>query len=473
MSELTPAQQAHYDRIVADEKWKADERRNDHRLKKKGGIGNVDTERSLLLIACNESENALAIGKWLSGDDFVVPDHGRMWNAILARHAAGKPATSILDAAVDANLIPDLAIKVLRLGHARSPSVFQELAEQVSAWSKLRKAAQANQSAWQIACKAENPRDALRDVQAALPGREALEIIGSSKRTLSARETAQAALARYSGESVASARVHTTGLPVLDEMLGGGTRDGHMVVVAARPGVGKTALALQMAVTAAQTGRVYYALRESTVADLTDRGIALVGRMSLGQLMARTADSFDVAQAVEAWAKLDLHIDDRSETLPEIMEQAMSHHRERPLSMVVVDYIQRVKVTGKFDSREQAVSAISRELADVAKVLGCPVIALSQFNNRTEETLAPRTSDLRESGAIEQDASVILMLWHPEGKLAAGKVDLIIGKNRTGRMGKIALAFNGDQQRFDPRTEFVVQHVRASKTRNSFSKSDD
>ena len=470
--ELNESQQAHYDRLVAEQKWKDDERKSDHRLKRKGGLGSVDVERSLLMLACTESEQALSMGKWIQADDFVVPHHGQMWTAILGRHADGKRST-LLDAAIAANISADSALKVMRLGHDRSPHMMQELGEQVIAWSKLRRAAQSNNAAWQIASKSENPHDALREVQAALPNREALELTTRTKRTHSAQELAANAIARYTGTSTDTARVHATGLPVLDEMLGGGVRDGHMVVVAARPGVGKTALALQTACNVARTGRVYYALRESTVADLTDRGIAHVGRVSLGQLMARTANMYDVEVAAEAWAKLDLHIDDRSETLSEIMEQAMAHHREKPLSLMVVDYIQRVKVQGKFDNREQAVSHISRELADVAKVLGCPVLALSQFNNRTEETLAPRTSDLRESGAIEQDASVILMLWHPEGKLASNKVDCIIGKNRTGRMGKVALTFAGDQQRFEPRTEFVVQPVRTPKVRSTFNKSGD
>ena len=248
----------------------------------------------------------------------------------------------------------------------------------------------------------------------------------------------------------------TTGFVDLDRKLSGWD-PGDLVILAARPAMGKTALALNFATAAARAGKVvgFFSL-EMTTEQLTDRALASDGRVDAHHLRTGhlTADDWrGLDAAVERAQGLGVYIDDiPGATVSLIRAKARrlrAQHGDN-LGLIVVDYIQIIQGEGgPRETRENAVSAASRGLKLLAKELEIPVIALSQLNRnlegRTEKR--PQVSDLRESGAIEQDADVILLIYRDEyynpETADKGLAEVIVGKQRRGETGTVKLAFLG------------------------------
>ena len=246
----------------------------------------------------------------------------------------------------------------------------------------------------------------------------------------------------------------STGLDVLDKALGGGVRPGMLVNIGARPSVGKTALMLQIAQNVASQGQpVLLFSMEMRGEDLADRAVASLGRVSMGRLATGRFDDGDwarVVDAMESAKRMPLHIDDRPAlSLPAIRSAAMRLRQQAGgLALVAVDYLQLAASTGTFNTRHHAVEQISRGMKALAKELGCAVLLLSQLT-RDSEKGEPELSHLKESGAIEEDADVVLLL-HATGRPAPEGGDLLlvkVAKNRQGRRGRFGLAFDGQTQR--------------------------
>lgn len=236
-----------------------------------------------------------------------------------------------------------------------------------------------------------------------------------------------------------------------------GWRPGALYVVAARPGVGKSIIGLQAAVDLAKRGPVAFFSLEMPEREVHIRLIAQVAEVHMSRLNG-TSDSDsslspqDWSRIVEARATIadvDLAISDRfSITVGEIRSYARTLARKGPLSGIVVDYLQLVTAPrGDKRPRHELVAEISRSLKSLAKELGCPVIALSQLN-RQSETRAdkkPSMADIRESGAVEQDADVILLLHVDENDPSL--MDVIVEKNRHGQQGLVKLTREGSYAR--------------------------
>jgi replicative DNA helicase len=243
-----------------------------------------------------------------------------------------------------------------------------------------------------------------------------------------------------------------TGLPNLNHLTGG-IRPGNLFLIAARPSVGKTALALQMAVRAAEAG--VSVLVFSLEMSRDELGYRLISqqtsidsrRLRLGRLRAEEWMPFSATLA--RLADLPLAIDDTGALgLVEARARARQLHHTQPLGLIVVDYLQLMTVTG-YHSREQEVSAVSRGLKALAKELQVPVLALSQLSRAVEirADRRPQLSDLRESGGLEQDADQVLFIWRPEppkpgnagdpGAAATTPVELILAKERNGPTGSV------------------------------------
>jgi replicative DNA helicase len=248
-----------------------------------------------------------------------------------------------------------------------------------------------------------------------------------------------------------------TGLADLDKELGGGMEPGSLVIVAARPSMGKTALAVQIAEAIGNDKGVALVFSmEMTKGQLTDRMICGNARVSMDQLRSGelTDDEWQqVSFAVGKLKKSYVQIDDMALTLAAVRAKARTTKRKHGLSVIVVDYLQLME--HQADSREQQISAISRGLKALAKEMGVPVIALSQLSRKVEERTnkRPVMSDLRESGAIEQDADVIMFIYRDEyynpDSEWKGIAEVIIAKNRNGRAGVSApLHFEGAYTRF-------------------------
>jgi replicative DNA helicase len=242
-----------------------------------------------------------------------------------------------------------------------------------------------------------------------------------------------------------------TGLSSLDEALGGGFKPGTLVVLGARPSIGKTSLAGQLSVTVAEQGHAVLMLsQEMRAGELTDRFFANLGGVPLDRLTAGALTAEDwsrVPDAVDRVSKLPLFIDDQPAlTLSDIRAKARQVQQRHGLALVVVDYLQLCASIGGFDRRHHQIEQISRGMKTLAKELGATVLLLSQLNRGREE---PELDNLKESGAIEEDADTVLLL-HPMGRETDGSMLLLvkIPKNRQGRRGRLGMSFDGKTQRW-------------------------
>lgn len=250
-----------------------------------------------------------------------------------------------------------------------------------------------------------------------------------------------------------------TGFDDLDAKLSGGMRAGNLIIVAGRPGMGKTSIAVDVALNVAKAGTpALVCSMEMADTELADRLIANVGRVPLdavlrGDMAGENGDR--IMSAVHQLHDLPMIIDEQGGlTLFDVASKARSTKRKHGLGLLVVDYLQLMDGDG--DSRNQQIEQITRGLKALGKELGIPIIALSQLSRKCDERTnrRPIPSDLRESGAIEQDADVILFVYRDEiynpDSPDKGTAELIVGKNRQGSTGTLRLGYIGEQTRFVP-----------------------
>ena len=252
-----------------------------------------------------------------------------------------------------------------------------------------------------------------------------------------------------------------TGFVDLDKMTAG-LLPGQMIVIAGRPAMGKTALAMNIAEHVALTddGRALVFSMEMTKAELAKRSLAAIGRIDMNHLRtgALADDEYDrLGIALGKLHESGLIIDETGGlTVAQMRARARRVKRkEGRLDLIVIDYLQLCEANRDGENRNAEMTAISRGIKAMAKELRCPVIALSQLSRKVEERTSkrPLMSDLRESGAIEQDADLILMLYRDEyykpDSQDRGIAEIIIGKQRNGPTGDVRLSFRGEFCRFD------------------------
>jgi len=253
----------------------------------------------------------------------------------------------------------------------------------------------------------------------------------------------------------------STGFPRLDEMLSGLQRS-DLIIVAGRPGTGKTSFALAVArhVAIREKASVGVFSLEMAKEQLLERLLCGEGRVSLHQLRGgyiSTAKWGDIATAAGKLQKATIIIDDTpGSSILEIRAKARRMASQHHLDLVIVDYMQLVEGSVRTDVREQEIAHISRSLKRLARELNVPVIAVSQLNRAVEqrESKYPRLADLRESGSIEQDADVVMFIYRADyykqpdqdsassGQGAASDAEIIIAKQRNGPLGKVTVSFH-------------------------------
>lgn len=251
-----------------------------------------------------------------------------------------------------------------------------------------------------------------------------------------------------------------TGVPSgfrdLDAMTSG-MQKSDLVIIAGRPSMGKTALALSMVRTMAvdHNRRVAFFSLEMSKQQIVIRLLCSEARVSNSKVRSGHLGESDFPKLVDAASKLsqaDIYIDDTPAiSVMEMRAKARRLHREKPLSAIVVDYLQLMRGSQRaMDRRDQEISEISASLKALAKELDVPVLALSQLNRAVESRhdKRPIMSDLRESGAIEQDADIIGFVYrdefyNPESQ-DKGVAELIIAKHRNGAVGTVRLGFQGE-----------------------------
>jgi replicative DNA helicase len=250
-----------------------------------------------------------------------------------------------------------------------------------------------------------------------------------------------------------------TGFMELDDMTHG-LHPGQLIILAARPAVGKSTLALDIARHAAirsDKATIFFSL-EMGRTEIAMRMLSAETSIPLQNLRKGTVENQDWTRIVSVRTSLNsapLYIDDSPNlTLVEIRAKCRRLAKQMNLKMIVIDYLQLLTSGKKVESRQQEVSEFSRALKLLAKELNVPVIAISQLNRQAEQTKdkKPEISHLRESGSLEQDADVVILL-HREGigekdHPRAGEADLILAKQRNGPTGTIIVSFQGRYSRF-------------------------
>lgn len=412
------------------------------------------------------SKDAIAdVVESLRASDFYKPAHETIYEAILSLYGHGSPADAItvadelkkrgeLTRVGGASYLHTLIASVPTAANA------QYYAEIVKEHAIMRRLIEAGTKIAQLGYANETEVDTLVDQAQA----EIYAVTdGNAKEDyVSFSEALEATMREIDANSNRPDGVY--GVPTdfieLDELTGG-LHGGQMIVIAARPGVGKSTLALDIARSAAihhHMATVFFSLEMSRT-ELAMRILSAEGKISMGRLKKGDLDTEGWTNLATLQGRIDsapLFIDDSPNmTLMEIRAKCRRLKQRNDLKLVVLDYLQLMSSGKKVESRQQEVSEFSRSLKLLAKELDVPVIALSQLNRGSEQRTdkRPMVSDLRESGSIEQDADMVILLhredmYNPESE-RVGEADMIIAKHRGGPTRTIPLAFSGKYSRFN------------------------
>lgn len=261
-----------------------------------------------------------------------------------------------------------------------------------------------------------------------------------------------------------------TGFPSLDHLTGGLQR-ADLIILAARPSVGKTAFSLNIAMNIVSNARhaLMFSLEMNKMA-LAQRLVAMETPMDQSMLRDGDLDDDDTEKVMSTIGRLSqvqFDIDDQTRKIGDIKSKARIVHSRNRLDLIVVDYLQLTHPDiekGKYGNRVEEVAEISRGLKELASELNVPVLALAQLNRAIEsrQNKIPQMSDLKESGSIEQDADVIMFLGVRDEELVKRmngenfQIDVVVGKHRNGPVGQVALEFRPRSTRF---SELAVDSV--------------
>jgi len=256
-----------------------------------------------------------------------------------------------------------------------------------------------------------------------------------------------------------------TGFHGLDDVTSG-FQPSELVILAARPAMGKTALVCNFALAVAEAGRgvLLFSLEQSRL-ELAERLLCIHAKLDGHKLRQGELDEIEqhaLMEGANALRELKLFVDDQAgRTMSQVAAIARRLKRRHGLGIIIIDYLQLIEPEDKNVGREQQISSITRRLKFLAKDLDVPVVALAQLNRGVEqrEDKRPRLADLRESGAIEQDADIVMFLHRPEAydpEDRPGEADLIVAKNRHGPIGTVQLVWLKQMLRFGDRAPVNV-----------------
>ncbi|MEM7541457.1 MAG: replicative DNA helicase [Pseudomonadota bacterium] len=428
----------------------------------------IEAEQSVLGGLMLENDSLLSVTERISADDFYRRDHGHIFSAIEALAGDSKPYDVItLAETLESKGELDNVGGVAYLGElvegtpsaanigayadiVRDRSVLRKL---ISAGSKITESGfqtggrtpselldEAESLVFEIAEREDRDRSGFKPIKELLV--DALDRID----LLFQRDNPITGVA--------------TGYYEIDDMTSGLQRS-DLVIVAGRPSMGKTAFAMNIAQHAAIKEQLSVAIfsMEMPSEQLAMRMMSSLGRID--QHKIRTGKLADddwprLTHSVGILSEVKLFIDDTPALTPgDLRGRCRRLHREHGLDLIVIDYLQLMQVSGTTENRATEISEISRGLKALAKELNCPVLALSQLNRSLESRTdkRPVMSDLRESGAIEQDADVIMFIYrdevYDEDSVDQGIAEIIIGKQRNGPIGTRRLRFFGEYTSFE------------------------
>ena len=431
----------------------------------------IEAEQSVLGGLLLDNTAFDRIGDAFSESDFYRDDHRRIFRHIVRLLQAGKPADVItVDEAIKSSEDRDMTGGLAYLGALAqaTPSAhnIRRYAEIVRERAVMRRLVEVGT---EIADSALNPLG--KDVGQMLDEAESkvLQIAEAGSRGRQGFLDIQPLLTQvmeridmlYHRENPSNVTGVPTGYHDLDDRTSG-FQEGDLIIVAGRPSMGKTAFALNIAEHVAVENRLPVAVfsMEMSGTQLAMRLLGSVGRLDQHKLRTGRLSDEDWNRLANAVGKLNdtpIHIDE-TPALNSLELRARSrrlHRQYGKLGLIVVDYLQLMQSSSQGENRATEISEISRSLKALAKELKVPVMALSQLNRGLEQrpNKRPIMSDLRESGAIEQDADVILFIYrdevYNEGTADKGVAEIIIGKQRNGPIGTIRLTFLGEYTRFE------------------------
>ena len=427
----------------------------------------LDAEKAVLGSVLLNREAIIPLAPWLRPEYFYLETHDYIFAAMLTCYQSGTPPDTRLVAAElkKRGLLESLGGVSYLSGLVDSvPTSYhaEYYARIVEEAALLRNLIDAGHKISLLGYDRERGADlALGDAQALLnaAGR------GSSKRALrpigELVDSYYERLRRYQSGEVAALGI-PTGFRDLDEILGGGLQDDDLVIIAARPAVGKTSFALSVAYNIAMQTDADVPIFSLEMSDdsLFVRLLAMDTRIDTHRLKTFHLSEQETALVIQAMDRLNdkrVFIADISAmTCADIRNALLRHLAEsnRPI-VPMIDYLQLMGSTRQRENRVQDVSEISRSLKNLARELHCPVVALSQLSRAVESRNShiPLLSDLRESGSLEQDADIVMMLYREElydretDKLGIAEVH--IAKHRNGPVGVVPMRFDRSTTRFD------------------------
>jgi len=433
----------------------------------------IEAEQSLLGALLLDNQAFDRVADLVTGEDFYRDDHRRLWRHIARLIEASKPADVVtVSESVEASEDKDKTGGPAYLGALaqNTPSALniRRYAELVRERAVQRRLAQV---ATGIAEEALNPGG--KEVGQLLDEAESriFQIAESGARRDQGLLEIKPVLAKvferidhlYHRDNQSDVTGVPTGYTRIDQMTSG-LQSGDLVIIAARPSMGKTALALNIAEHVAVDNGLPVAIfsMEMSSTQLAMRMLGSIARVDQHKMRTGRLNDKEWGDLSDAMAKLHetpLFIDEGGAlTALEVRARARRLKRQySKLGLIVIDYLQLMAATGQGENRATEISEISRSLKAMAKELDVPVVALSQLNRAVDQRpdRRPVMSDLRESGAIEQDADVIMFIYRevvykpdlPEEQ--RGLAEVIIGKQRNGPIGTIKLTFLGQHTRFE------------------------
>lgn len=387
----------------------------------------------------------------LPAECFADVNLGALWTVLVEMHEAGEPVRDMVcvthrlkERNIDEKYRTPSAL--MRLTRDSVIGTVPFLAKQIRDGYCRR---QMESLATELAQRAADPTITTDDTDGWL--RAKLDGIGSTTpaKSISARDAGIAA-----ADELAEFRhaVATTGIVSVDQLVGG-FKAGELIVLAARPGQGKSALAMQIALNvAAHEQGVLFVSLEMTAKELMRRVLSadchIDGRIWRNN--SYTSDDVqDIRDAAEGYGDMPLRIWEprkRSEATTARVANVAALERARfgTLGLIVVDYLQLIEPRDRRIQRHEQVGEMTSALKGLAHDVGAPVLVLAQLNRAADKTDAPQLSHLRESGSIEQDADIVLMIHNDDDES-----QLIVGKHRHGSTGKLSLRFNRRETRFE------------------------
>lgn len=427
---------------------------------------NTDAEEAVLGALMLSREAMADVIEILEPEHFYSPAHGHVFEAILSLYGAGQPVdpVTVAEELTRAGLLEAVGGGAILLDlQAATPAISNatHYARIVEEHALLRKLIVVTNEI------AEMAYDKPEDVVKAVDDAEARMFEVAQRRVTNSTAEIKELLAKNLDrlEALYDRGESLTGVPTgyldLDDLLSG-LQPGAFYVVGARPAMGKTAFALGMASNASmQSGKpVLIFSLEMGQLELSQRILCSDARVDAGKVKTGNLNESDWAKinhSVGRLAEAPIFIDDNPQTtVMEIRAKARRlQSRVGGLGMVVVDYIQLMTGRSNAESRQVEVSEISRGLKILARELECPVVALAQLNRGLEQRQdkRPMLSDLRESGALEQDADVVMFLYRDEiydtESEHKGVAEVIVAKHRNGPTDTVKLAFLGQFTRFE------------------------